>query len=192
MASAGRTPPTGMPLREPGGAAGDANGGDLPGGSGLPLDQLARRPSPGPAELGPALIQVAAAAVVSTTSLGILTMAAKQGELQLLKSSRVYPLRKREENPFGNMVTLGRAMNNDLVVPHRAVSKFHAYFRPTGAQWSVYDAGSLNGTQVAGRRLPTERAQPLQPGVELVLGEAVRLLYLDGAALEELLATCRG
>lgn len=189
MASAGRTPPTGMPLREPVGGAGDPQGGELPGGSGLPLDQVARQ---GGAPVGPALIQVAAAAVVSTTSLGILTMAAKQGELQLLKSSRVYPLRKREENPFGNMVTLGRATNNDLVVPHRAVSKFHAYFRPTGAQWSVYDAGSLNGTQVAGRRLPTERAQPLQPGIELVLGEAVRLLYLDGAALEELLATCRG
>ena len=158
-------------------------------GTGTPLDELARR---GVQPSGPALVQVAVAAVKTTTSLGILTLAAKQGELELLRNSRVYPLEKREgTNPFATMVTLGRAANNDVVVVHRAVSKFHAYFRPAGAQWAVYDAGSLNGTQVSGRRIPTERAHPLQPGVELLLGEAVRLLYLDAAALQELLVTCR-
>ena len=64
----------------------------------------------------------------------------------------VLPLRKIQPT-FPSMITVGRTDNNDLVVPDEQISKFHAYFRLVGGRIEVADAGSRNGTFVAGRRL---------------------------------------
>jgi hypothetical protein len=69
----------------------------------------------------------------------------------------VLPLRK-VQSTFPSMITIGRTDNNDLVVPDEQVSKFHAFFRLVGDRVEVSDAGSRNGTFVAGRRLEARGA----------------------------------
>jgi hypothetical protein len=64
----------------------------------------------------------------------------------------VLPLRKVQET-FPSMITLGRTDINDIVVPDAQVSKCHAFFRVVGSRVELSDAGSRNGTLVAGRRL---------------------------------------
>ncbi len=59
----------------------------------------------------------------------------------------VLPVRKQQPT-FPSMITVGRARNNDIVVPDALVSKFHAFFRCQDGQWSLEDAGSVNGTRV--------------------------------------------
>jgi pSer/pThr/pTyr-binding forkhead associated (FHA) protein len=86
-------------------------------------------------------------------------------------------------NPFALMVTLGRAQNNDVVLNHGAVSKFHAYLRQLGAGWFLSDAGSTNGTAVDGIALARERSVPLKSGARIQLGGEVDLELLAPADL---------
>jgi pSer/pThr/pTyr-binding forkhead associated (FHA) protein len=80
----------------------------------------------------------------------------------------VLGVRKTQE-VFPHMITIGRTRNNDVVIADVLVSKFHAFFRrgPDGA-WELSDAGSANGTRVAGVEL--ERRGPGRP---VKLGERV-------------------
>jgi hypothetical protein len=72
-------------------------------------------------------------------------------------------------NPFEEGISLGRASVNDVVLPHKSISRFHAYFQheTTSARWAVADAASRNGTQADGI--------PLRPNVPAVLASAHRL-----------------
>lgn len=104
----------------------------------------------------------------------------------------VAPLEKRPgSNAFTLMVTLGRAANNDIVLAHPAVSKFHAYARRLGDEWLLSDAGSSNGTEVDGVAVRPPGAAPLRSGTRVLLGGAVELQLLDAAGLERLLETDR-
>lgn len=70
-------------------------------------------------------------------------------------------------------VTIGRAVDNDLVINEPSLSRFHAAISMTDAGTVlVADCGSANGTFVNGERIRT--SGPLQPGDELRLG-SVRL-----------------
>jgi hypothetical protein len=69
----------------------------------------------------------------------------------------VLPLRKVQPT-FPSMITVGRTENNDLVVSDEQVSKFHAFFRLVGDRVELSDAGSRNGTFVAGKRLEARGA----------------------------------
>ncbi len=87
----------------------------------------------------------------------------------------VFLLRKTDAslNPFEGGISLGRASVNDLVFPHKSISRFHAYFQheATSARWAVADAASRNGTQADG--------VPLEPNVPAVLASAHRLRIGD-------------
>ncbi len=87
----------------------------------------------------------------------------------------VFLLRKSDgrSNPFEGGISLGRASVNDLVLPHKSVSRFHAYFQHelASARWAVADAASRNGTQSDG--------VPLKPNVPAVLASAHRLRVGD-------------
>jgi hypothetical protein len=72
----------------------------------------------------------------------------------------IAPLAKRAGNPFG-MVTLGRAINNDIVLPYEDISKCHAFFYPKPNGWSILDAGSTNGTFVRGTKLAPRQEEIL-------------------------------
>jgi len=72
----------------------------------------------------------------------------------------VVPVRKRAEakNPYPH-ITVGRAGNNDVVVPDETVSKFHAYFRKDElGRYLLQDAGSRNGTFVSEQPVPARGA----------------------------------
>jgi hypothetical protein len=116
----------------------------------------------------------------SSEHLPIMTQVADDGQLRKeLEAVRIVPLRKGENtNSFSMMITIGRTDNNDIVIKHSMLSKFHAYFRNLG-KWSVTDGGSLNGTVLDGRKLPPERTFPVASGTTIVMGRAVTLQFLE-------------
>ncbi len=86
---------------------------------------------------------------------------------------------KSDRNRFNTMITLGRASSNDIVVPHQAISKFHAYFQEddrTG-QITFTDAKSKFGSTVNGRPLPPSEPYPLASGAAIVLGRSVHATF---------------
>lgn len=96
----------------------------------------------------------------------------------------VAALKKRPgANPFALMITVGRAQNNDIVLTHRSVSKFHAYLRRLGDRWLLSDAGSTNGTSVDGVPLARDRSVPLESGARVLLGGDVDLELVSPADL---------
>jgi hypothetical protein len=63
-------------------------------------------------------------------------------------------------HPIGHRVTIGRSVESELVVLASSVSRAHAELRCTGAQWTVRDLGSRNGTFVSGVACRDETALP--------------------------------
>jgi FHA domain-containing protein len=84
---------------------------------------------------------------------------------------------RKVQTAFPAMITVGRTANNDLVLNDVQVSKFHAFFRTAGEgdrRYQLADAGSRNGTAVAGRPLAARGAPvPVAPG------DAVRIAHLE-------------
>lgn len=52
-------------------------------------------------------------------------------------------------------VTVGRAEDNQLVIPDGSVSSHHAEINFDGSSWVLTDTGSTNGTKVGGARVET-------------------------------------
>jgi hypothetical protein len=63
-------------------------------------------------------------------------------------SGRRYPL-----DPGDGVVRLGRALDNDVVLPDLSVSRYHAQMRWQGRGWVISDLESTNGTFVAHERV---------------------------------------
>lgn len=100
------------------------------------------------------------------------------------EGNMIIPVRKRRDsNAFAMMITLGRAPNNDLVIPDQRVSKFHAYFRKLGQQWMINDANSMNGTWVDGQPIPSDRSAPLKSGSTIRLAETLEMIFLESEGL---------
>lgn len=74
--------------------------------------------------------------------------------------------------PLGAITTLGRDVNNAIVLEDRFVSGTHAVLSFRGRTWYVEDLGSTNGTYVNGIRV--EGPVPIGWGDELQVG-AIRL-----------------
>jgi hypothetical protein len=64
-------------------------------------------------------------------------------------------------------VRVGRAADNDLVLPDPEVSRHHARLEPEGEGWRAIDLGSTNGTWVNGVRL---NAGTITSGDEVAFG----------------------
>lgn len=76
---------------------------------------------------------------------------------------------RKVQSIFPSMISVGRTINNDVVVPDVQVSKVHAFIKLHDEQYEISDAGSRNGTFVGGEKLPPKGA----PRV-LLSGERVR------------------
>ena len=74
--------------------------------------------------------------------------------------------------PLDAITTLGRDVNNGIVVDDQFVSAEHAILTFRGRTWYVEDLSSTNGTFVNGS--PIEGAEPVGYGDEIQLGQ-VRL-----------------
>jgi FHA domain-containing protein len=97
------------------------------------------------------------------------TVTEKASEMEL------YPLAKKPGASFPDRITIGRTLNNDVVIADLSVSRLHAYVRESGG-WVVADAGSKNGSWLGDQRLEPRREVALVPGSVVRLGD-VRLRF---------------
>lgn len=96
----------------------------------------------------------------------------------------IIPVAKAADgNAFAMMITMGRAPNNDLVIPDGRVSKFHAYFRQVGDRWMITDANSTNGTAVNGVQIAPDRSVEVHSGDQLEMAGSLRASFLLPKAL---------
>ena len=72
----------------------------------------------------------------------------------------------------GQDVTIGRASDNQLVIPESSVSPYHARLRCTGDNWLLTDLGQTNGIWVGVKRVTEHQLNPGQ------------LFRIGGVALE--------
>lgn len=100
-------------------------------------------------------------------------------------------LAKSDRNPFTGMITVGRAGNNDLILPHSLVSKIQIIFRQQDGQWEVCDRGSTNGTVLNGRMLAPNDYCRIKNGDRLDLSGQISLHFFLPAALFELFKTLK-
>lgn len=85
----------------------------------------------------------------------------------------VLPIRKRADGSFLQHVSVGRARNHDIVLRHRSVSKFHAWFEiQDGSRLLVKDSDSRNHTFVDGQQVANR--------VEVQPGQTVRFGSVEG------------
>ena len=103
-------------------------------------------------------------------------------ELPAETDLEVYPLAKKTNASFQDKITLGRTLNNDVVVNDTSVSRLHAYIRREGNGWIIADAGSKNGSWLKGARLEPRREVPIPSKAVIKLGE-VELTFYTAADL---------
>jgi hypothetical protein len=93
------------------------------------------------------------------------------------------PLRKRPASgskPFAERISVGRALNNDIVLRHKSVSKFHAWFEcDEDHGFYLADARSTNTTTVNAVLVGSGPVK-LHDGDEVRFGEVATLFCLPG------------
>jgi len=78
-------------------------------------------------------------------------------------------------------LTLGRADDNSIVIPHESVSSHHGEFVFDGAAWIFTDLGSTNGTSVSGQRV---ESLEMASGGAFNIGHIECVFYGDGEVAE--------
>jgi pSer/pThr/pTyr-binding forkhead associated (FHA) protein len=93
-----------------------------------------------------------------------------------------------------HLVSVGRAPDNDVVIPDRSISRRHAFVK-RGAQggFQMLDAGSSNGTTINGA---TVYAKGAGPPSTLASGDTVKLgglefTFVDAAGFQKFAASGR-
>ena len=83
-----------------------------------------------------------------------------------------------------DVLTIGRRLDNKLVVSDATVSGRHAEIRPDGLGYSIVDLGSTNGTFVNGQRLPIDLPRVLRSGDTIRVGSFTLTYKESGSARE--------
>jgi hypothetical protein len=78
---------------------------------------------------------------------------------------------KRRRADLNGRVTVGRTLNNDVVIEHPAVSRTHAIIESDAGVYFITDAGSKNGTLVGDHAIKEKRL--LADGDRISIGPAV-------------------
>jgi pSer/pThr/pTyr-binding forkhead associated (FHA) protein len=97
-------------------------------------------------------------------------------------TDEVIVLTKSEQNSFPSKVLVGRTETNDVVIPHLAVSKHHAYIRldEEASRFTITDTGSTNGTEVNGQAIQEKEPRYLSDGDQVAFGDARFTFYTAG------------
>lgn len=98
-------------------------------------------------------------------------------------AGRMAFLCKRPGNPFPQVISVGRARNNDLALALQSISKLHGIFTQDGDDWILGDHGSTNGIFVDGERLETRGKRKLVDGNVLRFGVDLLWSYMLPASL---------
>ena len=80
----------------------------------------------------------------------------------------------------GQVITIGRTPDNQIVVPHPQVSARHAQITNQGGQLHIEDLGSGNGTFVRGQRLAKGQRVPVANGEKVYIGPMPVLIHIAG------------
>ena len=109
-------------------------------------------------------------------------------ESQITKTVVVEVLKQASSAPT-NMICVGRAANNDIVLANNTVSKLHTYFMVSeeGNSYDIVDANSTNGTLVNNKQLVAYKNQPLVNRDNIQLGPSIQMVYLTPEGFYELL-----
>ena len=114
-------------------------------------------------------------AVASTRRLRLADLAQAQGTRP---EARETTLRLRDGagldfalDPSNEVVRLGRATDNDVVVESQRVSRYHSQLRWVESDWLVYDLESTNGTWLDEQRIESGLPLLLRAGARLRLGD---------------------
>lgn len=94
------------------------------------------------------------------------------------------PVVKGKASIFVMGITVGRTENNDVVLRHEQVSRFHAYFTHGAEGYALVDAESKNGTSVGGQRLAPKRPFLLPERCRIAFGE-LEVSWFSAAAFVE-------
>ncbi len=101
------------------------------------------------------------------------------------------PIVKRQGNPYPERISVGRALNCDIVLRFAVVSKLHAHFSQTlDGHLQMWDLGSANGTWHNGRRTGVGERVRLTRGDLLSFG-GVHCEIVDAGGLYELVSGTR-
>ncbi len=115
-------------------------------------------------------------------------IAAKARAEPPLHEARVFFVRPTGRSTFPNFISVGRIINNDVVLDDGSVTKFHAYFRVEGGTLLLCDAGSSNGTFANGKKVPVKDKGSISPKNNMALRfGTVETTFLDAAGLTSLL-----
>ncbi len=111
-------------------------------------------------------------------------------QCNLDQSSRVFRVVKRSQGGFGDKISVGRSPNNDIVLSHMSVSKFHAYITASDVrfEFSVYDVDSRNGTQINSLPIQPMKKVEIRHGDKVSFGGEITFLFLSAADLYSRLA----
>lgn len=100
-----------------------------------------------------------------------------------LTNCTLHFVKKRPNNNFSMMVTVGRAENNDIIIRNGKISKFHAYFNSIGDQWAVTDGNSSNGTYVHGERLVPNSRFVIHDGTDLSFSQDLNYRFVTNISM---------
>jgi hypothetical protein len=95
---------------------------------------------------------------------------------------QVFPLTKKPGASFPDRITIGRTINNDVVLADTSISRLHAYVRRDGSAWVVADAGSKNGSSLRGIALPARKETAMPSRAQLRFGD-VELTFFEARDL---------
>lgn len=92
----------------------------------------------------------------------------------------VAEVRRRSDNPFTEMISIGRAMNCDVVLLFPGVSKLHGHFWiEDGVVAKFSDEGSRHGSALNGVKLAKQSPQPVKLGDVIRFGSHIELMLCD-------------
>jgi hypothetical protein len=84
-------------------------------------------------------------------------------------------------------LTIGRSVDNDVVLHSKRVSNFHGMFvRPT-ERWMISDNNSSNGTFLHQERIRPNKPFPLTSGCEINFGHGVSVNFIEPGVMYDLL-----
>jgi hypothetical protein len=109
-------------------------------------------------------------------------------ESQIAETVVVEILKQASSAPT-NMICVGRAANNDIVLANNTVSKLHTYFLAPekGDSYDIVDANSTNGTVVNNNQLVAYKNQPLLNRDNIQFGPSIQMVYLTPQGFYELI-----
>lgn len=96
-------------------------------------------------------------------------------------------VKKREGNPYGDRLSIGRASNCDLVLRVPFISKIQAHILlESEGRYALRAQNSANPTQLNGRPLGANESSPLSFGDEIGFGP-MKFQFIDASRLHKVL-----